>query len=1149
MRIEWGATNNTIGGLAASDRNIISGNANNGVEVIGQGVLRGTVAWWNAEGNADDAVGGHNGSMQGGTTFASGLAGGQAFSLDGVNDYVSIPDSADLTPPLAISVEAWVRPDSLAGSRTILSKYDSSDGGGGTSFNISWDLRSEGGRLQFGVYEGGDPARIVLSDAVVLTAGAWQHVAATFDVATQEIRIYLNGALVPASLLYDSIIADIQDSNTPVRIGAIVNSAGTTTNFWDGLIDEPAIYSRALDAAEIQAIHSLGGAAKGRNVIQGNYIGLNLAGTVDLANNVGVVLTGGAAGNLIGTDGNGVSDGTEGNVISGNTSQGVLVIDADNNRVAGNIIGLNATGTAAVPNFDGVFLQLSSGNIIGTDGSNDAFNAGERNVISGNLDRGVVLQGANVVAGNWIGLSLEGSTLGNQFGIQVTEAGGRVGTNSDGIADTEERNVVSGNLNTGIIVGGASTTGVVVAGNYIGLDSTGALARPNHIGISLSNDAHHNLIGGTSAVAGNVIGRNTASGVFISGAGTSNNAVFGNYIGTDARGMLSLGNLFGIVNGDSSNLIGGALPGQSNTIAFNTVGMRSSSVNNSRNVFYGNLQLAVDVPADGITLNDDPDTLDGQVGMPVITSAFLNPDRTVLTVMGFAPRPGVAVELYLTDTSVSGLGQGRTWVTTLVEGAAGAIPDHDTGTGSYGPTVNGITVATGSVAGASRFQFQIPLSSLPANVAQQIDLGKLVTGQAIVNSAALPSLVGPSGEFGNVAAVADGATAGGQLLAGTGARVFLPPAVSLPGTGVLSTTGYFIDSGSTSWTVLLDFGDGDFQVVSPSPRTSTEPTDETDLYGNAIRYEFPIEHIYEVAGDYNVTATVINSFQQSTSQSMAASVANAVPVLNLASLGSLPPVFVGDTVTLQRGVRDDNTGDQVRITVDWGDGTTSPNIIPVNGQFTATHVYSDNSNTAAGLHVYTVQIIAIDQSGAVSRLEEGRLTQVVYTNSGPNTPTNAPLPIPLVPAIELFIGPILVPPVTPLPAVPAVAAISPIAAPPAGLTAAVSLTAVFNEGIVVSPSIELSDGENSAGHMLVIDWGDGSATHTITVPAGTTHVPVALLPLHTYVNSSGANEERLLTIQAYDAAHPEDRITVPFTIRVAARRPDAGAVQPRPRCR
>lgn len=55
----------------------------------------GLVGWWPGDGNATDIVGRNDGSLRNGATFAIGQV-GQAFSLDGVNDYVAVPASGNL---------------------------------------------------------------------------------------------------------------------------------------------------------------------------------------------------------------------------------------------------------------------------------------------------------------------------------------------------------------------------------------------------------------------------------------------------------------------------------------------------------------------------------------------------------------------------------------------------------------------------------------------------------------------------------------------------------------------------------------------------------------------------------------------------------------------------------------------------------------------------------------------------------------------------------------------------------------------------------------------------------------------------------------------------------------------------------------------
>ncbi len=247
-----------------------------------------------------------------------------------------------------------------------------------------------------------------------------------------------------------------------VRFGAKNNLIGTDSDGVADAAERNVISGNALDGV------SLYGAGTEQNIVAGNYAGTDVTGRNALGNGgPGVSINAGAARNLIGTNGDGAHDDAERNIISGNASYGVVISASgtDNNTVAGNNIGTDVTGTAALGNgANGVLIQTGAqSNLIGTNGDGVA-DAAERNVISGNQLHGVEIVSSgsdqNVVAGNFIGTDVTGlADLGNQFdGILIWQGAqsNRIGTNGDGIADTDERNIISGNDRHGVDIGRTS---------------------------------------------------------------------------------------------------------------------------------------------------------------------------------------------------------------------------------------------------------------------------------------------------------------------------------------------------------------------------------------------------------------------------------------------------------------------------------------------------------------------------------------------------------------------------------------------------------------------------------------------------------------------------------------------------------------------
>lgn len=362
----------------------------------------------------------------------------------------------------------------------------------------------------------------------------------------------------------------------------------------------------------------LSGATATGNTVQGNYIGTDAAGTAAVANGDGGV-------NLSGATNNSILD----NVLSGNGPGGIgagikIQFSATGNVVQGNVVGLNAAGGAAVPNFRGVLIVEAGGNTVG------GASAGDRNVISGNDSSGIVIQGSgastNVIEGNYIGLDSTGAAaLGNQGeGINVSGMAGLPVSDNE-ILD----NVVSGSTANGIHVHDGPD-GTRIQGNFVGTNAAGNVARPNASnGIKIA-DAGGTLVGG--AGLGNLVSGNGTNGIlldFVSGT-----VVRGNMVGTEADGVSPLGNGqrgLRVTNGSSGNTVGGTGDGQGNTVAYNDsdgIEVDSGSFNAIRgNSFFSNGDLGIDLGPGGPTANDGPFDSDSGPNdlqnFPVLTSAVL----------------------------------------------------------------------------------------------------------------------------------------------------------------------------------------------------------------------------------------------------------------------------------------------------------------------------------------------------------------------------------------------------------------------------------------------------------------------------------------------------------------------------------------------
>ena len=385
-----------------------------------------------------------------------------------------------------------------------------------------------------------------------------------------------------------------------------------------------------------------------------------------------VVLDGSSAGTVDGLTLAAGSDGStiRGLVINNFTNSGILLTLSGNHTIVGNYIGTDATGTVAQGNEKwGIEVHRSFSNQIGGSSVLD------RNVISGNGEDGINIWGAesvnNVIQGNYIGVDATGDfALGNGDG-GITLDDGASNNTIGGDRTAGEGNVISGNLGVtgdGVSVSGVGTDNNKIYGNYIGTNYDGTAPIANsRFGVLLYDGVQGTEVGGTGTGEGNIISGNTSSGIAISANGLNTTA--NNVIQANIIGLDVTGTV-ALGNGSHGiRIFGGA---GSNTIGGTTAAARNIISSNDDGIYIEN--------ADGT----------------IIQGNYIGTDITGLVDLGNSDR-GIQIESGSTNTLVGGTSPSARNVISGNDNNGVLISDGATpGTGATDNVVQGNYIGVGA---------------------------------------------------------------------------------------------------------------------------------------------------------------------------------------------------------------------------------------------------------------------------------------------------------------------------------------------------------------------------------------------------------------------------------------------------------------------
>jgi hypothetical protein len=184
---------------------------------------------------ADASGASQTGTISGGATWTTAGKNGNALSFDGVNDMVTVANTAALNATRT-TVMAWLRPTALGGWRSAVMKE--------TATGLAYALYADNSASRPAGFVNLGATDRTGAGTAALPLNVWSHVAMTFDGS--NIRLYVNGVLVRTAAFAGNIVTSTQ----AVRIGG----NAIWGEWFAGMIDDVRIYNRALTLAEVQSM-------------------------------------------------------------------------------------------------------------------------------------------------------------------------------------------------------------------------------------------------------------------------------------------------------------------------------------------------------------------------------------------------------------------------------------------------------------------------------------------------------------------------------------------------------------------------------------------------------------------------------------------------------------------------------------------------------------------------------------------------------------------------------------------------------------------------------------------------------------------------------------------------------------------------------
>ena len=213
------------------------------------------IGWWPSENNAIDIQGTNNGTVEGGVSFASGEV-GQAFSFNGSDADVKVlaASSLNVGSGNGLTLDLWINPTSASTTEPLI---EWNNPAAGTPYGTHlWLSVVAAGEMYANLIDTNGTFHTFASSGGLIVAGAYQHLALTYDKASGMATLYRNGVIVAGPTNLGSFTPQ---TSYDLYFG-FRPAGGLAGSRYTGSMDEIEVFNRALSQTEIQAIYNAGSA-------------------------------------------------------------------------------------------------------------------------------------------------------------------------------------------------------------------------------------------------------------------------------------------------------------------------------------------------------------------------------------------------------------------------------------------------------------------------------------------------------------------------------------------------------------------------------------------------------------------------------------------------------------------------------------------------------------------------------------------------------------------------------------------------------------------------------------------------------------------------------------------------------------------------